>query len=84
ALHAHAATLAGRVATLESDRKHLVGQRQKMADAREELRAELAESAARLETVRKSIGSTFVSLALRTLGLVERQLAVIENLEERE
>ncbi|MEU4980787.1 nitrate- and nitrite sensing domain-containing protein [Streptomyces sp. NPDC021969] len=84
ALHTHAATLAGRVATLESDRKHLVGQRQKMADAREELRAELAESAAQLETVRKSIGSTFVNLALRTLGLVERQLAVIEGLEERE
>jgi signal transduction histidine kinase len=84
ALHAHAATLAGRVATLESDRKHLVGQRQKMADAREELRAELAESAAQLEVVRKSIGSTFVNLALRTLGLVERQLAVIESLEERE
>ncbi|MGV9986372.1 nitrate- and nitrite sensing domain-containing protein [Streptomyces olivaceus] len=84
ALHTHAATLAGRVNTLESDRKHLVGQRQKMADAREELRAELAESAAQLETVRTSIGSTFVSLALRTLGLVERQLAVIEGLEERE
>ncbi|MFF7554190.1 nitrate- and nitrite sensing domain-containing protein [Streptomyces olivaceus] len=84
ALHTHAATLAGRVNTLESDRKHLVGQRQKMADAREELRAELAESAAQLETVRTSIGSTFVNLALRTLGLVERQLAVIEGLEERE
>ncbi|WP_217141901.1 nitrate- and nitrite sensing domain-containing protein [Streptomyces sp. AC627_RSS907] len=84
ALHAHAAALAERVATLETDRKHLVGQRQKMADAREELRAELAESAAQLEVVRKSIGSTFVNLALRTLGLVERQLAVIEGLEERE
>lgn len=84
ALHAHAAALAERVTTLEADRKHLVGQRQKMADAREELRAELAESAARLETLRKSIGGTFVSLALRTLGLVERQLAVIEGLEERE
>ncbi|AXL90925.1 histidine kinase [Streptomyces sp. CB09001] len=84
ALHTHAATLAGRVATLESDRKHLVGQRQRMADAREELRTELAESAAQLEVVRKSIGSTFVNLALRTLGLVERQLAVIEGLEERE
>ncbi|CAM5340014.1 Signal transduction histidine-protein kinase/phosphatase MprB OS=Streptomyces tendae OX=1932 GN=GUR47_14420 PE=4 SV=1 [Streptomyces tendae] len=84
ALHTQAATLAGRVATLESDRKHLVGQRQKMADAREELRAELAESTARLDVVRKSIGSTFVNLALRTLGLVERQLAVIESLEERE
>ncbi|WP_309141887.1 nitrate- and nitrite sensing domain-containing protein [Streptomyces griseicoloratus] len=84
ALHAHAAGLAERVTTLEADRKHLVGQRQKMADAREELRAELAESAARLEVMRKSIGGTFVSLALRTLGLVERQLAVIESLEERE
>ncbi|MEU3946513.1 nitrate- and nitrite sensing domain-containing protein [Streptomyces sp. NPDC029526] len=84
ALHAHAAGLAERVATLEADRKHLVGQRQKMADAREELRAELAESAAHLERLRTSIGGTFVSLALRTLGLVERQLGVIESLEERE
>ncbi|WCN03218.1 sensor histidine kinase [Streptomyces sp. M92] len=84
ALHAHAVSLAERVNTLESDRKHLVGQRQKMADAREELRAELDRSAAQLDVVRKSIGSTFVNLALRTLGLVERQLAVIESLEERE
>ncbi|MEU5365573.1 nitrate- and nitrite sensing domain-containing protein [Streptomyces sp. NPDC005925] len=84
ALHARAASLAERITTLEGDRKHLVGQRQKMADAREELRAELAASAAQLEIVRKSIGGTFVNLALRTLGLVERQLAVIEGLEERE
>lgn len=84
ALHAHAVALHERVTTLEADRKHLVGQRQKMADAREELRAELADSAAQLERVRGSIGSTFVNLALRTLGLVERQLAVIEGLEERE
>ncbi|WP_256339478.1 nitrate- and nitrite sensing domain-containing protein [Streptomyces sp. 1222.5] len=84
ALHTHAAALHERVATLETDRKHLVGQRQKMADAREELRAELAESAAQLDRLRTSIGSTFVNLALRTLGLVERQLAVIEGLEDRE
>ncbi|MFF5847312.1 nitrate- and nitrite sensing domain-containing protein [Streptomyces massasporeus] len=84
ALHAHAAALTERITTLESDRKHLVGQRQKMADAREELRGELAESAAQLERLRTAIGGTFVNLALRTLGLVERQLAVIENLEERE
>ncbi|MDT9696376.1 nitrate- and nitrite sensing domain-containing protein [Streptomyces sp. P17] len=83
-LHAQAVALHERVATLESDRKHLVGQRQKMADAREELRAELADSAAQLDRLRTSIGSTFVNLALRTLGLVERQLAVIEGLEERE
>jgi signal transduction histidine kinase len=84
ALHAHAAALAERVTTLEADRKHLVGQRQKMADAREELRTELAESAAQLERLRTAIGGTFVNLALRTLGLVERQLSVIEGLEERE
>ncbi|WP_228044313.1 nitrate- and nitrite sensing domain-containing protein [Streptomyces ferrugineus] len=84
ALHAHAVALHERITTLESDRKHLVGQRQKMADAREGLRTELAESAAQLERLRDSIGSTFVNLALRTLGLVERQLGVIEALEERE
>ncbi|WP_369172340.1 nitrate- and nitrite sensing domain-containing protein [Streptomyces sp. R28] len=84
ALHAHAVALHERIATLESDRKHLVGQRQKMADAREELRTELADSAAQLERLRDTIGSTFVNLALRTLGLVERQLTVIESLEERE
>jgi signal transduction histidine kinase len=84
ALHAHAVALHERVATLESDRKHLVGQRQKMADAREELRAELADSAAQLERLRSTITGTFVNLALRTLGLVERQLTVIESLEERE
>ncbi|MFF5154779.1 nitrate- and nitrite sensing domain-containing protein [Streptomyces sp. NPDC000348] len=84
ALHAHAVALAERIATLEADRKHLVGQRQKMADAREELRTELAESAAHLERLRAGIGGTFVNLALRTLGLVERQLGVIEGLEERE
>ncbi|MDF3297916.1 sensor histidine kinase [Streptomyces tropicalis] len=84
ALHTRAAALGERVATLETDRKHLVGQRQRMADAREELRAELTASAAQMERLRTSIGGTFVSLALRTLGLVERQLAVIESLEERE
>ncbi|MFC9317366.1 nitrate- and nitrite sensing domain-containing protein [Streptomyces nigra] len=84
ALHARAVALNERIATLESDRKHLVGQRQKMADAREELRGELTESTAQLERLRESIGGTFVNLALRTLGLVERQLGVIEGLEERE
>lgn len=84
ALHAHAARLTGRITTLETDRKHLVAQRQRMADAREELRTQVSESSGHLERLRSSIGSTFVSLALRTLGLVERQLAVIEGLEERE
>ncbi|MEH0418565.1 nitrate- and nitrite sensing domain-containing protein [Streptomyces sp. B21-083] len=84
ALHARALAVHDRIATLESDRKHLVGQRQKMADAREELRTELADAATQLARTRHSIHGTFVNLALRTLGLVERQLAVIESLEERE
>lgn len=84
ALHAHATGLHERITTLEADRKHLVGQRQQMADERDRLRAELAEAAAHLEQVRGTIHSTFVNLALRTLGLVERQLGVIEGLEERE
>ncbi|UIX30821.1 nitrate- and nitrite sensing domain-containing protein [Streptomyces sp. GQFP] len=84
ALHARALAVHERIATLESDRKHLVGQRQKMADAREELRTELADAATQLSRTRQNIHGTFVNLALRTLGLVERQLAVIEGLEERE
>ncbi|MEW2168175.1 nitrate- and nitrite sensing domain-containing protein, partial [Streptomyces sp. NPDC007084] len=84
ALHAHAAALHERHATLEGDRKHLIGQRQLMADERDKLRGELAAAARHLEQVRGTIHGTFVNLALRTLGLVERQLGVIEGLEERE
>ncbi|MEU8981042.1 nitrate- and nitrite sensing domain-containing protein [Streptomyces sp. NPDC048309] len=84
ALHAHAAALHERLATLEGDRKHLIGQRRLMADECDRLRTELADASAHLEQVRGSIHSTFVNLALRTLGLVERQLGVIEGLEERE
>ncbi|MFJ2263427.1 nitrate- and nitrite sensing domain-containing protein [Streptomyces sp. NPDC087844] len=83
-LHTHALALQERLGTLEGDRKHLIGQRQKMADERDKFRTELAEATARLEQVRQNIHGTFVSLALRTLGLVERQLGVIEGLEERE
>ncbi|GGR67673.1 histidine kinase [Streptomyces aureoverticillatus] len=91
ALHGHAVALQERLTTLEADRKHLIGKRQTMADARQAmaderdaLRAELAEASVHLERVRSGIHGTFVNLALRTLGLVERQLAVIEGLEERE
>ncbi|WP_447042179.1 sensor histidine kinase [Streptomyces sp. DSM 118878] len=84
ALHGHAAALTERLTTLEADRKHLIGKRRTMADERDALRTELAEASAHLDRVRQSIHGTFVNLALRTLGLVERQLAVIENLEDRE
>ncbi|MGP4051353.1 nitrate- and nitrite sensing domain-containing protein [Streptomyces sp. 2A115] len=84
ALHAHALALHERMTSLEGDRKHLITQRQRMADERDRFRTELAEATAHLEQVRRSIHGTFVNLALRTLGLVERQLGVIESLEERE
>ncbi|MBA2944491.1 nitrate- and nitrite sensing domain-containing protein [Streptomyces sp. PSKA28] len=84
ALHTHAVGLHERLATFEADRKHLVGQRATMADEREALRAQLADAKAGLERMRHSVHSTFVNLSLRTLGLVERQLGIIERLEERE
>ncbi|MYV47033.1 nitrate- and nitrite sensing domain-containing protein [Streptomyces sp. SID2888] len=84
ALHAHAVALQQRLSSLETDRKHLVGQRQTMADERAKLRTELTGASTHLEQVRDNIHSSFVNLALRTLGLVERQLGVIEGLEERE
>ncbi|MEV1023556.1 nitrate- and nitrite sensing domain-containing protein [Streptomyces sp. NPDC050264] len=84
ALHAHAVALHERQSTLESDRKHLIGERQRMADDRDALRAELATAGEQLARVKNSIHGTFVNLALRTLGLVERQLGVIEGLEDRE
>ncbi|WP_335755732.1 nitrate- and nitrite sensing domain-containing protein [Streptomyces sp. CLI2509] len=83
-LHAHAVSLHERLGTLEGDRKHLVGQRQSVAADRDRLRAELAGVQEQLDLAKGSINGTFVNLALRTLGLVERQLGVIENLEERE
>ncbi|OEJ94423.1 sensor histidine kinase [Streptomyces thermolilacinus] len=49
-----------------------------------ELRAETERLTAELERQRHSVHHTFVNLSLRTLGLVERQLTVIEKLEDRE
>ena len=53
--------------------------------AASELRAELAElDRPAGAAARTASHGTFVNLSLRTLGLVERQLGVIEGLEERE
>ncbi|MFC7304853.1 nitrate- and nitrite sensing domain-containing protein [Streptomyces monticola] len=84
ALHAHALRLQDRLGVLEGDRKHLVGQREQLADEREELREQLTEALAEVERAGRGTSATYVQLALRTLALVERQLAVIESLEERE
>lgn len=84
ALRAHAVALNERLAPLEGDRKHLIGERQRMADERDRLRGELADATAQLEKARTGTSDALVNLSLRTLDLVERQLAVIEQMEERE
>ncbi|MFT9475869.1 nitrate- and nitrite sensing domain-containing protein [Streptomyces sp. Mo3] len=83
-LHAKAARAYERVAELETERTRLVGERQRMADERDGLRAERDAVATRLEGLRARVHGSFVGLALRSLGLIERQLAVIESLEEGE
>ncbi|KIF67998.1 histidine kinase [Streptomyces sp. AcH 505] len=49
-----------------------------------ELQERAERTAAELAQLRNTVEHTFVNLSLRSLGLVERQLGVIESLEERE
>ncbi|ANZ16306.1 integral membrane sensor signal transduction histidine kinase [Streptomyces noursei ATCC 11455] len=91
ALHAQVAEAARRGAELEGERKRLVGGRQRLVAEREvlqeqaeALKEEVAELHERLAVLRTGVHGRFVNLSLRTLGLVERQLAVIESLEESE
>ncbi|WP_443268721.1 nitrate- and nitrite sensing domain-containing protein [Streptomyces sp. KR80] len=79
-----AVRLHARVAQLGDDRTRLIGERQRLADERQELQRTKEELAERLDRLQDRVHGTYVSLALRTLGLVERQLAVIEDLEESE
>ncbi|WP_432011618.1 nitrate- and nitrite sensing domain-containing protein [Streptomyces cucumeris] len=83
-LHAKAVRAQERAAGLGTERTRLVGERQRLADERDALRRERDAVAARLEGLRSRVHGSFVSLALRTLGLIERQLAVIEGMEEQE
>ncbi|WP_309057610.1 nitrate- and nitrite sensing domain-containing protein, partial [Streptomyces sp.] len=80
-LSAHAERLAGRNADLEAD-KEAVGA--ELAAQRADLQGRVALLTADLERLKGTVQHTFVNLSLRSLGLVERQLGVIEKLEERE
>ncbi|NML54322.1 histidine kinase [Streptomyces sp. R302] len=88
-------TLHGRLAALSAHTGRLTGERaglvaaQEAAEAglaaqRAELQGRIAVLTADLERLRDTVHHTFVNLSLRSLGLVDRQLAVIEKLEERE
>ncbi|MFE3609690.1 nitrate- and nitrite sensing domain-containing protein, partial [Streptomyces goshikiensis] len=73
-----------RIAGLDADRRRLIGRGEALTAGRETLETELRELRAGLEEHRRVMSTTSVSLSLRTLGLVERQLTVIEELESRE
>ncbi|MFF3729765.1 nitrate- and nitrite sensing domain-containing protein [Streptomyces sp. NPDC002476] len=74
----------GRVESLQAERSELIAGREALTRQRAELQALTADLTAQLERLRDTVDHTFVNLSLRTLGLVERQLGVIESLEERE
>ncbi|MFE2880816.1 nitrate- and nitrite sensing domain-containing protein [Streptomyces roseus] len=84
-----------RIAGLDADGRRLIGRNEALSAARdalereletsrEALEQELAELRAGLAEHRRIMSTTSVSLSLRTLGLVERQLQVIEELESKE
>ncbi|MFD5767395.1 nitrate- and nitrite sensing domain-containing protein [Streptomyces sp. NPDC127049] len=88
-------TLHGQLAALTAHTGRLTGERSGLVTAREAAEADLATQRAELqgriavltadlERLRSTVHHTFVNLSLRSLGLVDRQLAVIEKLEERE
>lgn len=88
-------TLQGKLVALASRAERLDAENADLAGAREALAAELAAQraelqghsarlTAELERLRQTVQHTFVNLSLRSLGLVDRQLGVIEKLEERE
>ncbi|MFJ2748815.1 nitrate- and nitrite sensing domain-containing protein [Streptomyces sp. NPDC087297] len=73
-----------RIAGLDADRRRIIGRNEALAAGRDVLEEELTTLRAGLEEHRRIMSTTSVSLSLRTLGLVERQLAVIEELESKE
>jgi signal transduction histidine kinase len=87
-LHDKLRDLGVRAERLDSDRGDLADARDalaaEVAAGRAELQAHTHQLTAELEQLRNTVQHTFVNLSLRTLGLVERQLGVIEKLEERE
>ncbi|UGY93612.1 nitrate- and nitrite sensing domain-containing protein [Streptomyces gobiensis] len=79
-----AARLQQRASEAEADNTYLVGTKDRLAAERERLRQEQSALRDKLESLHSAVHGTFVQLALRNLGLVERQLALIESLEEKE
>ena len=75
---AHSALAAEHRALLQA-RAELLRTQDDLMRSRDDIAAQLTAA-----TARNATHITYVNLSLRTLGLVERQLALIESLEERE
>jgi signal transduction histidine kinase len=84
ALRGTAAALHARATEAEADKAHLARARDELAAEREQLAAECAALRERVDDLPGAGRGTFLHLALRTLGLVERQLGVLESLEAEE
>ncbi|MFF2325369.1 MULTISPECIES: nitrate- and nitrite sensing domain-containing protein [unclassified Streptomyces] len=74
----------GRFDSVQAERAELIAGREALTVQRAELQVVAADLTAQLERLKNTVHHTFVNLSLRNLGLVERQLGVIEGLEERE
>ncbi|MFE7752523.1 nitrate- and nitrite sensing domain-containing protein [Streptomyces sp. NPDC057428] len=83
-LHGLHHDVTGQLESLRTERGELVAGREALTLQRAELQVQIAELGSQLERLRNTVHHTFVNLSLRTLGLVERQLGVIEGMEERE
>ncbi|MEU7385907.1 nitrate- and nitrite sensing domain-containing protein [Streptomyces tanashiensis] len=88
ALHGKLSGLAAQTERLTDERADLAAAKDavgaELATQRADLQGRVALLTADLERLRNTVHHTFVNLSLRSLGLVERQLGVIEKLEERE
>ena len=77
-------TVHERAAEAEADNTYLVRSKDSLTAERDRLRGEFAALKEHVDALSGAVHGTFVNLALRTLGLVERQLGIIESLEEEE
>ncbi|MYX34422.1 MULTISPECIES: nitrate- and nitrite sensing domain-containing protein [unclassified Streptomyces] len=82
ALRAEVNGLRGRVAAQDAEHTKLQGVRDALAAERELLHGRQDALTTRLGSLQDNVHGTYVNLTLRTLGLVERQLTLIERLEE--
>ncbi|MFG3175315.1 MULTISPECIES: nitrate- and nitrite sensing domain-containing protein [Streptomyces] len=83
-LHGLQHDVTGRLGSVQSEHGEPAADREALTLQRAELQTRVAELTGQLERLRNTVHHTFVNLSLRTLGLVERQLGVIEGMEERE